>query len=94
MPAVAAETAALAERTLGHLDPARVAADPRRFDAARLVELAARARPSAPPSRRTPRRPRAAAALRAAADEEVKHLDAADASLHLPTVASRPSPAR
>ena len=28
MPAVAAETAALAERTLGHLDPARVAADP------------------------------------------------------------------
>ena len=43
MPFVAAETAALAERTLGHLDPARVAADPAAAsDAARLVELAAR----------------------------------------------------
>ncbi len=90
MPFVAAETAALAERTLGHLDPARVAADPAAAsDAARLVELAARDASVRAAVATDPRGfvPALAAALRAAADEEVKNLDAADASLH----PSRPS---
>ena len=90
MPFVAAETAALAERTLGHLDPARVAADPAAAsDAARLVELAARDASVRAAVATDPHGfvPALAAALRAAADEEVKHLDAADASLH----PSRPS---
>ena len=90
MPFVAAETAALAERTLGHLDPARVASDPAAAsDAARLVELAARDASVRAAVATDPRGfvPALAAALRAAADEEVKHLAAADASLH----PSRPS---